>query len=69
MPGLVPGIHVPSHTSLDVDGRDFNCEDALRALARPRRFFLTRSSSQNLRQPTSAWQPRRRRGRGYRGSN
>jgi hypothetical protein len=35
MPGLVPGIHVFVSTPRSVDGRDFNCKDALRALARP----------------------------------
>src|SRR3954453_16114429 len=37
MPGLVPGIHVPPHTPLDVDGRDFRREDVLRTFARPLR--------------------------------
>jgi hypothetical protein len=36
MPGLVPGIHVLTSTGKkDVDGRDIQREDALRALARP----------------------------------
>jgi hypothetical protein len=37
MPGLVPGIHVlESRSKKDVDGRDVQPEDALRASARPR---------------------------------
>jgi hypothetical protein len=36
MPGLVPGIHVYQQTRQeDVDGRDIQREDALRAFARP----------------------------------
>ena len=36
MPGLVPGIHVfVASGKSDVDGRDIQREDALRAFARP----------------------------------
>jgi hypothetical protein len=37
MPGLVPGIHVLKslEASKDVDGRDIQRKDALRAIARP----------------------------------
>jgi hypothetical protein len=36
MPGLVPGIHVfKTMQKEDVDGRDIQQEDALRAFARP----------------------------------
>jgi hypothetical protein len=36
MPGLVPGIHVLTFSEKeDVDGRDIQREDALRAFARP----------------------------------
>jgi hypothetical protein len=38
MPGLVPGIPVLRQFSKDVDGRDIQREDALRAFARPRRL-------------------------------
>nr|QDP22841.1 hypothetical protein FNV92_12035 [Bradyrhizobium cosmicum] len=50
MPGLVPGIHVLSCKSKRVDGRDKPGHDGV----------LKRSSWQNLRPPTSAWQRCRR---------